>query len=255
MTELQIFHATDTFVYHVGPSPSRHPSNLRNIWLPSKEDAHKLFDNYVDNISHIHNIVYTPFARKILDDVYEKLLGNQQPPPAHMALMLSILASSARGMPVLFSDQCVATEVALVWTKYVLDILDHSRRTTSPCLEAIQASIILSFLVYNIEGAPARSRSLWSSTLSIARELSLHKVDSVITNCQNMKTRNDIIEHEIKRRVWWFLASSDWFVLLLHAIVRQLTIKQALLFHGRSTRYDVFHTAKAHERQISAERQ
>jgi hypothetical protein len=125
-------------------------------------------------------------------------------------------------MVTLFSDHSAATEAAYGWTTQAFDIMDQSRRTTSPSLEDIQASVILSFLAYNIEGAPARSRSVWSSTLSRARELSLHKVDA---KSSTFSTQDDIIVHEIKRRLWWYLASSDWFVPFLRYHSAVLIVK------------------------------
>lgn len=247
-------HGTANFVCLVGPMQPHFANNLKSIWLPPKQESIKLFEYYTEKVNHIHNLVYMPFVRQIWDDVYEQLSSHQQPQLAHLALIFSILASSARGMTDLFPSSDMATQMMLAWIGYASDILDHSRRTSSPSLEDIQANIILSFLAYNIEGAPARSRSLWGSTISMARELSLHKLDGSINKSQTMRTQKEIIEYEIKRRVWWYLASSDWYLTLFIIAGLLLIFSQALRFHGRATVYDVLHSTKAYDCQISTKR-
>jgi hypothetical protein len=150
-----------------------------------------------------------PFVYSLLDNIYDELASNQQPPPAQIALMLSILASSVRGAVDSVSGLVEATRSAITWTRYGLELLEYSRRTTTPTLEDIQAGIILSFLTYNIEGSPRRTRVLWATTILMARELRLHRTDAG-NDCASPQTRNEIIQLEIKRRVWWYLASSDW---------------------------------------------
>jgi hypothetical protein len=197
-------------ICHAGRThPSESPNHTRNFWIPPRADAIELLKNYDTKVSHVHNVVYMPFVYTLLDDTYDQLASNQQPLPAHIALLLSILASSVRGVVNSVSDLVEAARSAKMWTRYALELLEYSRQITSPSLEDIQASIIISFLTYNIEGSPVSSHVLWGTTILMARELRLHRVDAS-GDCTSSQTRNEIIQLEIKRRVWWYLASSDW---------------------------------------------
>jgi hypothetical protein len=45
------------------------------------------------------------------------------------------------------------------------------------------------------------------TSITLARDLSIHVLD----HPARPKSKN-VIENEVKRRIWWFLATTDWFV-------------------------------------------
>ncbi|KAJ5555319.1 hypothetical protein N7461_003789 [Penicillium sp. DV-2018c] len=98
-----------------------------------------------------------------------------------------------------------------IWSIAALDLLEYSRRTTFASVEHLQATIIISYVIYNSQGFSPMFRSLHSNMITMAWELSLHKTDS-----PQMKGQTDPqpsrIEAEVKRRIWWHIASTDWLL-------------------------------------------
>lgn len=134
--------------------------------------------------------------------------------PNHVALMLSIFASTAHMLSAhagyansIFINQQNATRCAFIWGNSALDALEHSSRSTqgSVSVEDIQATIILSFVVFNLEGFTTRFRALTSRAVTMARDLSLHRLDA-----DTHKQDDSLAGLEINRRIWWHIASTDW---------------------------------------------
>lgn len=180
-----------------------------------------LFENYLRDVDCLQHVISAHSVRAILDEVYMYVVERRPVKSSHVALLLSIFASTAyywtprsdrNGLFLTFED---ANQASLLWSKGVLDVLEHSRRTTAGSVEDIQATIILSFLVFNLEGLSARSRSLISTALVTARNLGLHKLD--VQHQERLgSTLNTCLEIEVKRRIWWHIVATDWSVPQFH---------------------------------------
>ena len=185
--------------------------------LPTYDHATRIFDDYVRSIDAAQHVIHTPTMRSLIDRLYGQLIDNQKVEPGQVALLLSILASVAfysifdEDTAHLFPSQQVGGEAALQWTKYAMDCLEHSRRTTSGSLEAVQTHIILGFQLYHLEGFSPRVRLLQAHGIAVARDLGLHKTDSTEVS-PTTKDQAQIMETEMRRRVWWHVASSDWIM-------------------------------------------
>lgn len=181
----------------------------RLIGVMSREEALSLLRDFLENSYHLLPVVHEASMRALINDFYTRLTSNQRVDPASAALILSIAATSAyfwnTGTPShhTFPSSESASKSSLAWRKAAFEVLDGSRSDTS--LEDVQARTILSYLIYNTEGLSARSRLLHGWTVAAAREIGLHLVDSPRSN-----QLGDAPIREIKRRVWWHLASTDW---------------------------------------------
>lgn len=109
------------------------------------------------------------------------------------------------------TDDQEALLLAKTWGKAALDVLDYSRRTTSGSFEDAQASILMSFILYHFDGLSARARQLTTNAISIGRDLRLHRLDERQIP-ESEFTSEQRLEREIKRRVWWHTASTDWIL-------------------------------------------
>jgi Fungal specific transcription factor domain len=200
------------------------PGLAKPVWLPTQREAVQLFANYAKNIDYLQHVLHAPSVRVLLDEVYMHLAERQPVESSHVALLLSIFASTAyywtsrNDRDLLFLTLQDANQASLLWSKAALDVLEHSRRTTSGSIEDIQATVILSFLVFNLEGFSAISRSLMSTALIIARDLSLYKVDAHHHERQG-HYQDDSIEIEVKRRVWWHIVATDWSFSALYSFL------------------------------------
>ncbi|GKZ28337.1 hypothetical protein AbraIFM66950_003594 [Aspergillus brasiliensis] len=152
----------------------------------------------------------------MVDNIYRGIEEHTPVSPGQVALLLSILSSAmytwtrkdSEGASLATPQQVNAA--SSLWVQGTLDLLDHCRRISLQSLEAIQAMIIISFVITNIEGITARFRDLLSTAITTARELSLHRVDHQVGVDGREETSDASVDPEMKRRVWWYLVATDW---------------------------------------------
>ncbi|KAK3356424.1 hypothetical protein B0T25DRAFT_474351 [Lasiosphaeria hispida] len=187
----------------------------RCVWLPSKDDALTFYEYYLDTAHCFTRIVHPPSTRMLITDFYSQPVHerDQRPSIGTAALVLSVSATAAFFWNEIshyqFRSEKDAVHRSRMWLKATWDLLDQSRQASSDSLEAVQASIILADLIYHTEGCSARFRHLQSYALAAARELHLHLVDV------QSPPPEDSLAQEVKRRVWWYLASTDWLLGLM----------------------------------------
>jgi hypothetical protein len=202
-------------------------SPLKSVFLPPKDEASSLLDYYVKYVDELQHVVFMPQVRKLMDTLYANVDQGLLAPPSHVALILTILASSAAlsshhsGDCRLLFPPSVAVHASLVWANSALEVLEFSRRTTAGGLEDIQASILMAFLLYHVEGFSARSRRLFAGAISTARDLGMHRLDATSGPSADPKNSVDPVDVEIQRRVWWHVVATDWYVpsILLFACI------------------------------------
>lgn len=148
--------------------------------------------------------------------VYEDLRTGKNVEPNRTVFLLSILASVAAlwafspdEIP-LYSNRQQALDAAYDWTRITLDVLEQVRRSGSATLETIQATISVVFLLYHADGFSLKVRALHGSAISIAKELGLHRTDAARNGLPQPKNQAEIVDRELRRRIWWHLACTDW---------------------------------------------
>ncbi|KAI9039781.1 uncharacterized protein KD926_009124 [Aspergillus affinis] len=184
--------------------------------LPRSDEARRLLDKNIRDVTYIHHVIHVPSVRALVDGIYEDVDNRKQPKPHHVVLLYGIIASSIY----LWTEQDMdlpfcrngkqATEKSALWVKSALDLLDYLRRASSQSMEEIQGIIIASFVVCHLEGPSARYRDLITSAITMARELGLHRIDIPNDADATDECSRDPLEAEVGRRVWWYLVSTDW---------------------------------------------
>jgi hypothetical protein len=184
----------------------------RCIWLPSIEEARVLLDKYLRDVDHIHHTTHAPTLTRILDEAYASLHQCGQMKSGPTILLLAIFASATHcWVPKdcelgLFTSATQANDQSVLWAKATIDVVDGVYRAPCPVTwEGCQGIIIIAFVIGSTEGFSRRCRGLFTIALFIARELRLHRIDHP-SNAANANT----IEAEIGRRIWWYLAATDW---------------------------------------------
>lgn len=183
--------------------------------LPSYNAAVALLDNYLANISHVCRVVHVPTLRSHVHSLYVRLAhGDASIQLDQAALCLSLFALSAYFYPPSKTSIIAGTEKDLVclskiWTSAALDVLDYSSRIASGTLLDVQALILLTFVTFHLDGFSPRTRLLHSRAVGVARELRLHRTDAKHRQAPELGPRL-LLDLELKRRVFWHLAASDW---------------------------------------------
>lgn len=190
-------------------------THIGTIWLPTKAEALSLLKYYMDNVHYLHPVVDALAVRRMVEAVYTYPVRVYRE-AAHIALLLSIFATTGylwssreNDELLVFSTTKVANLASSAWSDAALDVADYSRRTSSGSIENIQASIIIEYLIYNNNGFSATCRVLHSNTITMARDLSLHRID-IPHRRHKTNSKADMAEDETKRRIWWYVASTDW---------------------------------------------
>lgn len=187
----------------------------RCIWLPLRDEARIIISKYLSDVNHFHHIVHSPTMISTIEQIYDALDSNGTLDIGIMSLLLATCAaatytwSSEDDARLLFGTVEEARAQATWWVKATLDVLDHAQRISHTSLECIQGMVILFYVFCNNEGLSCRARSLNSQALSMARELSMHRIDAP-NNREPPKMGS--IRTETYRRTWWFLVATDWYV-------------------------------------------
>lgn len=187
------------------------------VVVPTYSVAALLLQAYENNVDFLLRIIHIPTTRSMMRIFYLHLNEGENVQPGQAALLLAIFALSAffyrpsEGSEVV-NNELEAVHLARALGKATLNVLDHSRRTTSGTLADVQSYIFMTFLTFQLDGFSARGRLLSTSALSIARDLGLHQVDANPERSTNAQLNiRDLIDREVKRRVFWCIASTDWY--------------------------------------------
>ncbi|KAI0402303.1 hypothetical protein F4802DRAFT_576647 [Xylaria palmicola] len=186
----------------------------RSALIMTREEALLFLHDFFENPYHLLPILYEPSVRSLVNTFYSQLEQGQEADPTVAALILSIASTSASFFNndttarYIFASTDEATQVSIAWRETALTILDDPRFPCNRSIEECQARTILAYVVSNVEGCSAQYRLLHSCSVAIARDIALHLVDSAAT----AETSDDGPTREMKRRLWWHLASTDWLL-------------------------------------------
>ena len=150
-----------------------------------------------------------------MDELYEGMHQDRPVQLGHVSLLLGILASTTffwteRDMnSPLFASKEDANRQSTVWMRTTLEVLEYSRRKCSDSLEDIQAMIMVGFLMCNLVGITSQARYIFSTAISVAWQLGLHRIDHP-RNTDSGIPPADSVRAEIGRRIWWYLVATDW---------------------------------------------
>lgn len=179
-------------------------------FLPAKAEAKSLLQYYCNHLDYQYHIIIPSRTERDIDTLYDRRASddiNLQ----HLALLFAIVATalfyklssteSAEFADICSRETAFLAGAALIQSNYVAD----------PSIEGLQATMIIGHHLSIATLNPAvSSLFLHSSLISQAKSLGLHAVDS------SRPKRNlngcDRTAVELRRRLWWDLASYDWYV-------------------------------------------
>lgn len=155
--------------------------------------------------------MHPPLVQAMIEDVYTQLRQGHKISLGSAALILSISAASAcvwdDDFPPSynFASEVDAAAQCVVWRCAAWDLLDQAQRASLNSVDAIQARLILADVLYNIEGTTSRFRYIQSCARAAAYEIRLH-----LTDLPGNTSTDTPVLREMKRRLWWYIAATDW---------------------------------------------
>ncbi|KAG6353761.1 hypothetical protein INS49_005239 [Diaporthe citri] len=200
-----------------GSSPDEEPvsnSSRARCKTSAELDYNLAAPDYLDNTDfHVVNFIHYPTAQATIAKMYTQLRQGEKVNLASVAFVLSFCAATAffwdQEFPCGFSflSEENAAAYSQVWRASAFDLLDQSQRAALNSLDAIIGRLILADLIYNMEGTSSRFRYIQSGARAAAYEMGLHLID-----LPGHEDGDTSIYREMKRRVWWYLASTDWLL-------------------------------------------
>lgn len=188
---------------------SENPATVQLLsFLPKKTEAMALFQYYNDYIDYLYHIILPDRVEEQINAIYQAI-ENQVPLNLnHLALLFSIIASSLF-LQLSIESSAYAELCSQEYTFLTGATLIQSNYSAYPTVEGLQATLIVAHNLSNMNSHPTVSALfVHGAIISQAKSLMLHLIDS--PRWERKANGADMMEVELKRRLWWDLASYDW---------------------------------------------
>ena len=183
--------------------------------LPPLRQAQALFDHYDVNIQPTFMVLHIPSSRKMMEETYRCILEGEAPPADQLLLLFSIFSGSALFWTSSLLEKLKATReearaAFLAYSRIAEMIIDHPARLVVASTTAIVAAGTMAHLHMNTDGFPVKVHLFRHRCLMMARELQIHRLDTAKSREERRLKGCDMIDVEVRRRVWWNMVASDW---------------------------------------------
>jgi hypothetical protein len=184
--------------------------------FPTRNDAKILLDHFIKTFDAMYRNLHVPTTWRLLKELYDALDLNRLPSETQLAFFLGIFAGSAYVSKTSLQLECSTSEprstlaLAESWHKQAVFLL--TKPPVPPSTQALIATMTLAHLCTQIEGFSGSFGILAMSGLQMARMMRIHRLDSHHFREERRKHGADMVDVELKRRVWWHIVASDWFV-------------------------------------------
>ncbi|KAG2414474.1 hypothetical protein HFD88_003665 [Aspergillus terreus] len=165
--------------------------------FPTYKDAEVLLDYFTKTIDASYRTLHVPTTWQSLREFYNDLSSVYVSKNG-----FQFDTSSLRSYP-----QLVLAER---WVKQAVILLTNPPVPSSA--RALQTCVTLAHLCIQIEGLSGSFGLLSATGLRMARSMKIHRLDSAPYREQRRQHGADMVELEVKRRIWWHMVASDWLL-------------------------------------------
>ncbi|KAI2729287.1 transcriptional regulator family: Fungal Specific TF [Penicillium roqueforti] len=181
-------------------------------YLPPLAEALSLFRYYCKYLDFQYHVIIPSRVERQIETIYERVERNESINLAHTALLFSITAAalyyqllieSSEHAEQFSQDSTFLAGAALIQSNYI----------PYPSLEGLQATMIIGHHLSNMN-LPSSVSPLFvhRSFVSQATSMGLHIVDCPRVITERLANGFDKTNVELKRRLWWDLATYDWLI-------------------------------------------
>lgn len=191
-------------------------TNLTSF-LPRETEALAQFNYYVDYVGYLYHLIIPNFVKSQIHAIYQNMrdASSAAVDLNHLALLFSILAS-AYYFQNLGADSASVKQVEERCQQYITLItaaLTQSDYMNYPTVEGLQAAlVIIQFLPNHGQDTSARALFHIGSMVNQCRQMGLFQIDSAQNKAFRRAHGYNPVDVELKRRLAWLVASSDWYV-------------------------------------------
>ncbi|KAF7596249.1 hypothetical protein BBP40_002782 [Aspergillus hancockii] len=184
--------------------------------FPIYSDAEMLLDYYTKTIDASYRMLHIPTTWRWLREFYADLKTNRLPSATQVSFFLGVFAGSAYASKNDFQFETAALRnhsqkaLAESWVKQAVVLL--TKPPVPPSVQALQTAMNLAHLCTQIEGLSGSFGILSVTGLQMARSMKIHRLDSAPYREERRKNGADLVDLEVKRRIWWHMVASDWLL-------------------------------------------
>lgn len=194
-------------------TPNQNPATADLIqFLPAESDSLALFGYFCRYISYLYHIIIPHVLEGQINEVYRCVERRKPVNRSYLALVFAITGSSLFLQCSIQSSRHAAmcSQRFSFLTGAALTQADYS---SYPTVEGLQATMIIFHNISHIHCCTAVSGFFTiGSIIDQAKSMLLHRVDTP----QSREGRKEsTIMLETKRRLWWDIASFDWYGLCI----------------------------------------
>jgi len=188
---------------------SENPATVQLLsFLPEKTKTRALFQYYDNYLDYLYHIVLPDRVEEQINAIYQAIENQEPLNLGHLALLFSIIASSLF-LQLSIESSVHAEACSREYTFLTGAALIQSNYSAYPTIEGLQATLIVAHNLSNTNCHPSvRALFVHGAIVSQAKSLMLHCIDS--PQFERKANGADMMEVELKRRLWWDLASYDW---------------------------------------------
>ncbi|KAL3429225.1 hypothetical protein BDV09DRAFT_190317 [Aspergillus tetrazonus] len=168
--------------------------------FPTCEDAEMLLDYFTKTIDASYRMLHIPTTWQSLRDFYTDLKNGRLPSVTQNDFHFETAALQGYLQKVL-AERWVKQAVILLTTPPV-----------PPSVQALQTCMNLAHLCTQIEGLSGSFGILSVTGLQMARSMNIHRLDSAPYREQRREHGADMVDLEVKRRIWWHMVASNWLL-------------------------------------------
>lgn len=163
----------------------------------------------------LYHILHAPTAWSHLHDMYDNLSKGRIPTRTRLAFAFGIFSAIAYldrhyKEPDFMALNASPRILSEKWFRHAVFLLMEPPVSLST--EALQAQVIIAQLSVEFGGFSNRFHYLWLSTIRIAQKMKIHRLDSPYDWEERKRNGVDLVDIETRRRLWWHIVSSDWYV-------------------------------------------
>ncbi|KAJ5594622.1 uncharacterized protein N7459_000830 [Penicillium hispanicum] len=182
-------------------------------FLPTKSEVMGLLEYYYHHLDYQYHLIILHRTKQDIDNLYTCIARGEPVNLNHMALLFSVVAA-ALFFQLLSTESAELAEACSRETVFLTGAaLIQSNQAAYPSIEGLQASMIIGHHLSSLNLSPSVSfLFLHGALITQGKGLGLQTMDCPRFNDGRKMAENNRTDMELKRRLWWDLASYDWLI-------------------------------------------
>ncbi|KAL4966158.1 uncharacterized protein BDV14DRAFT_208395 [Aspergillus stella-maris] len=179
-------------------------------FLPPESDTAALFTYFCRNLSYLYHLIIPSRAEAQIHDIYRCVERGDPVNYNYLALLFAITGTSLF-LQCSIESSALAGRCSRQFSFLTGSALARANFGTHPTIEGLQAVLIIFHNISNVHCCTSvRAFFTVGSVLDQAKNMLLHRIDTPMAREERKLHQVSTVDLELKRRLWWDIASFDW---------------------------------------------